>query len=122
MGHVAGVGEWGPRPGGPTPDRLRSAASMETPSAASQRVFAPGTFTGRVAIVTGGGSGIGLATTQELVRLGARVAICGRTAEKLDAARAQLGDDVLAQPCDIREPAQVEQFVRDVVARFGQID
>ena len=60
---------------------------METPSAESQRVFAPGIFRDQVAIVTGGGSGIGLATALELVRLGARVAICGRTPAKLDAAR-----------------------------------
>ncbi|MGE5185534.1 MAG: SDR family oxidoreductase [Acidobacteriota bacterium] len=96
------------------------------PTAESQRVFAPGTFAGQVAIVTGGGSGIGLATALELVRLGARVAICGRTAEKLEAARAQLaaidGERVLAQPCDIREPAQVEAFVRAVLDKFGRLD
>jgi citronellol/citronellal dehydrogenase len=100
---------------------------MPAPSADSQRVFARDIFDDRVAIITGGGSGIGLATAQELARLGARVAICGRTSEKLSAARAQLAaassdDHVLAQPCDIREPAQVEDFVRAVIARFGRLD
>ena len=96
---------------------------MESPSPTSQQVFAPGIFRDQVAIVTGGGSGIGLATARELVRLGAKVAICGRTQAKLDAARAELGaEHVLAQTCDIREPEQVETFVRAVLAQWGRID
>ncbi len=98
---------------------------MESPTAESQRVFATGILNDQVAIVTGGGSGIGLATAHELVRLGARVAICGRNAAKLEAAAAQLrqaGGTVLAQPCDIREPAQVEAFVTAVLTELGRID
>ena len=95
---------------------------METPSAESQRVFAPGILHGQVAIVTGGGSGIGLATAAEMIRLGANVAICGRTQAKLDAAAAQLGDQAMARACDIREPAQVEELVRAVIARWGRVD
>jgi citronellol/citronellal dehydrogenase len=97
---------------------------METPSADSQRIYAPGILADQVAIITGGGSGIGLSTALEMARLGAKIAICGRTPEKLDAARAQLAaiGPVLAQPCDIREPAQVEAFVRAVIAEFGRVD
>jgi citronellol/citronellal dehydrogenase len=96
---------------------------METPSPASQQVFSPGLFRDRVAIVTGGGTGIGLATARELVRLGARVAICGRTQATLDAARDQLGaEHVLAHTCDIREPSQVENFVSAVLAQWNHID
>jgi citronellol/citronellal dehydrogenase len=98
---------------------------METPSPESTRVFAPGIFAGEVAIVTGGGSGIGLATVRELLRLGANVAICGRTLAKLEAARAELAlpdDRLIARQCDIREPAQVEKFVGEVLAAFGRID
>lgn len=98
---------------------------MESPSAETQRVFAPGILRDQVAIVTGGGSGIGLATAHEMVRLGARVAICGRAAAKLDAAAEQLrqaGGTVFAQPCDIREPAQVEAFVGQVIGALGRID
>ena len=98
---------------------------MEAPAAETQRVFAPGILRDQVAIVTGGGSGIGLATAHEMVRLGARVAICGRTQPKLDAAAEELraaGGTVLAQPCDIREPAQVEAFVQAVKSELGRID
>jgi citronellol/citronellal dehydrogenase len=98
---------------------------MEPPTAESQRVFATGILNDQVAIVTGGGSGIGLATAQELSRLGARVAICGRNPGKLEAAAEQLraaGGTVLARPCDIREPAQVEAFVTAVLGEFGRID
>jgi citronellol/citronellal dehydrogenase len=98
---------------------------METPSADSQQVFAPGILRDQVAIVTGGGSGIGLATARELARLGAHVAICGRNAGKLEAAAEQLrqlGGRVLAQPCDIREPAQVEAFITAVLDELGRID
>jgi citronellol/citronellal dehydrogenase len=90
----------------------------------SQRVFASGIFEGQVALVTGGGSGIGMATAAELLRLGARVAICGRTVEKLEAAKVELGggERVLAQPCDIREPEQVKELVEKVVTAWGGID
>jgi citronellol/citronellal dehydrogenase len=108
---------------------------MSGPSPESQRVFAPGILADQVAVITGGGSGIGLATAIEMARLGARVAICGRTPDKLEAARQQIaaaiadadqrGDAlgrVHAAPCDIREPEQVTAFVAGVVERFGQID
>ncbi|UQA59075.1 SDR family oxidoreductase [Polyangium aurulentum] len=90
--------------------------------------FAPGLFQGQVAIVTGGGSGIGLACAREMGALGASVAICGRKADKIAAAadalrEAGLPDErVLAAPCDIREPAQIEAFVRSVRDRFGRVD
>lgn len=92
---------------------------MPTPE--SQRVFAPGILKDQVAIVTGGGSGIGLATAQEFVRLGAQVAICGRNADKLDAASKHL-EGALAAPCDIRKPDEVTAFVKQVVDRFGRVD
>jgi len=85
-------------------------------------VFAANILRDQVAIVTGGGSGIGLATAREMIRLGARVAVCGRTPAKLEAAKAELGDAALAVPCDIREPAQVEAFVKTVVETFGRVD
>jgi citronellol/citronellal dehydrogenase len=99
----------------------------QAPSAESQRIFAPAMLDGQVAIVTGGGSGIGLATAAEIVRLGGRAVICGRTAEKLETAAAELAalaDDkaVFAVPCDIREPEQVDSLVASALDRFGRID
>jgi peroxisomal trans-2-enoyl-CoA reductase len=92
-------------------------------------MFARGLFEGQTCIVTGGGSGIGLCTAKELRGLGARVAICGRNEEKLAAGRAELaavessaGEGILAERCDIREPAEVSAFVARVLERFGAID
>jgi citronellol/citronellal dehydrogenase len=80
---------------------------------------------GRIAIVTGGGTGIGRATARELARTGAGVAICGRRPEPLEDARAELeaaGRDVLAMPCDVREPEQVGAFLDAVQDRLGPVD
>ena len=95
---------------------------------AIQSIYAPGLFAGKVVLVTGGGSGIGLATARELAQLGARVAICGRKAEKIEAAREILradgvpDGDVLGGTCDIREPEQDAAFVTAALERFGRID
>lgn len=81
----------------------------------------PDANAGATAIVTGGGTGIGAATARELARTGARVAICGRRSEPLEAVRAELsaaGHDVLSHACDIREPEQVVAFL-DAVATWG---
>src|SRR5947207_4213529 len=97
--------------------------SREAPSPESQRIFQSGLFDGQVALITGGGSGIGLATAQEMARLGARVAICGRTPEKLEAARAGFeAGRVFARTCDIREPEQVEALVKAILDEWGRID
>ena len=77
---------------------------------------------GSVAIVTGGGTGIGRATAREFVRSGARVAICGRRPDPLAAVSAELGDACFAMPCDIREPDQVAAFLDAVGERFEGID
>jgi NAD(P)-dependent dehydrogenase (short-subunit alcohol dehydrogenase family) len=80
---------------------------------------------GRVAIVTGGGTGIGRATALELARTGAKVAICGRRPEPLEAVRAELeaaGAGCLAMPTDIREVEQVTAFLDAVGALFGTVD
>ena len=100
---------------------------MKAPDAESQRIFAPGTFAGDVALITGGGSGIGLATAMELVRLGASVIICGRTEDKLKTAAAQLiaasaPDRVLAQTCDIREPDAIDALMDAALDQFDAID
>lgn len=80
---------------------------------------------GRVAIVTGGGTGIGRATAIELARTGAKVAICGRRSEPLEAVRRDLereGGDCLAMPTDVREGGEVVAFLDAVDARYGNVD
>jgi NAD(P)-dependent dehydrogenase (short-subunit alcohol dehydrogenase family) len=78
------------------------------------------------AVVTGGTSGIGLATAKLLLAEGCKVALCGRDAERLSAAaaplRRQYGDAVLAERCDVLDKTQVDAFRDAALARFGGAD
>ena len=80
----------------------------------------------RVAVITGGSTGIGYATAEMLLGDGAQVAICARNAERLDAARQQLadqhGDRVIAVPCDVLDATAVADLHSQVLARFGKVD
>jgi citronellol/citronellal dehydrogenase len=91
---------------------------------ARRNPFAPGLLQGQVALITGGGTGIGKATAEEMLQLGARVVIASRKPEHLEPTVAELSKsgEVVALPCDIREPAQVEALVGQVLDRFGKID
>ena len=93
------------------------------PFAGMASIFRAGLFDGHVAVVTGGGTGIGLAVAHTLGELGAKVAICGRKVEKLDAAKAELearGISVHAATCDIREVEQIAAFVDGVGKALGE--
>jgi citronellol/citronellal dehydrogenase len=85
----------------------------------------PDANAGRVALVTGGGTGIGRATALELARTGARVVVCGRRPEPLDEAAAAItadGGECLAVAADLREEDEVERVVAAALERFGTID
>ena len=85
----------------------------------------PDTFAGRVAFITGGGTGLGLAMARYLAAHGADLVLCARNAERLAAAAAELrasGWRVLALPADIREPEQVQVAFDQAVADFGRLD
>jgi citronellol/citronellal dehydrogenase len=87
------------------------------------KIFQPGLLDGQVAIVSGGGSGLGRATSLELAALGARVVVCGRRQEPLEETAALAEDGrVEARTCDIREEEQVEALVEGVMERHGRID
>jgi citronellol/citronellal dehydrogenase len=83
-------------------------------------VFADGALDGRVAIVTGGGTNLGKAAAQELVRCGAQVLIAGRRPDVLAEAAAEIGCENV--PGDIRETDQAEQIVQAALDRHGRVD
>jgi NAD(P)-dependent dehydrogenase (short-subunit alcohol dehydrogenase family) len=88
--------------------------------------FRPDLFAGTVALVTGGGTGIGLATAAGFARLGATLVLAGRTPDVLDRAaerlRGEFDADVHAMPTNIREPAAVDALRDRVYGELGRVD
>jgi len=94
-------------------------------AAAFQSVFRENLFAGQAGIVTGAGSGIGRCTAHELSALGARVALVGRKAEKLEAVAREIADAGGTAHCytaDIREEDRVQEVVGAALADLGRID
>ena len=82
-------------------------------------------LSGRVAIVTGGGVGIGRQMAEGLAELGANLVLCARKVERCEQAAGeleQLGVRVLALPCDVRRPEHVQEVVERTVAELGTVD
>jgi NAD(P)-dependent dehydrogenase (short-subunit alcohol dehydrogenase family) len=77
---------------------------------------------GKVAVITGGNSGIGLATARAFQAAGAKVAIFGRDSRTLDQAAASLGDDVLSVRGDVRSLADLECLFTQTEKMFGKVD
>lgn len=80
------------------------------------------TLEGKVALVTGASSGIGRATALALGEAGVKLALIGRSAQKLEAVANKAGGDALALPADLTEPGAVKQVVDATIERFGRID
>ena len=76
----------------------------------------------KTALITGGNSGIGLATARLFVAEGARVAITGRNQETLDAAAKELGSKTLAIKADATDPEAIEKAVAKVAEEFDRLD
>lgn len=81
-------------------------------------------FSENAFLITGGGSGMGLATAQRLVAEGARVALAGRSPERLDKAVRELdaGDQVLAVPTDVSKLDELGALVSAIEQKFGRLD
>ncbi len=89
-------------------------------------IFAPGMLAGRVALVTGGGTGLGLATALELRRCGAAVAITGRRADVLEQAAGEIeracGGRVAWDAGDVRDAGDARRVIAGVLERHGRLD
>jgi NAD(P)-dependent dehydrogenase (short-subunit alcohol dehydrogenase family) len=82
-------------------------------------------FEGKIILITGGGSGIGLATARKLIDSGATVVLAGRRIERVEAAAKELdpsGDRVLAVAADVSRTADTVELVAEIKRRFGRLD
>lgn len=85
----------------------------------------PEALAGKVALITGGGTGIGRATALSMARSGANLVLAGRRAELLDGTAEQVraaGAEAVSVAGDVREPAQVTELVDRALAEYGRID
>lgn len=92
----------------------------------SAKMLRDDALTGKVIVVTGGGSGLGKAMTRYFMELGAKVAISSRDLEKLQKTAKELetetGGTCLAVQCDVRHYDQVEAMLQQVLKTFGKVD
>ncbi|MCS6895630.1 MAG: SDR family oxidoreductase [Bacteroidia bacterium] len=79
-------------------------------------------LSGKVIVVTGGGTGLGRAMTETFVKCGARVAICGRRSHIVEEAAQSIGPAVRPYTCDVRSWESVDTFLKQVILDLGTID
>lgn len=83
------------------------------------------TLDNKVVVITGGSRGLGLVLARQLAKRKAKLALCARSADKLELARQQLvslGAEVITIPCDVTDHQQVRAMMYDVVKHYGRID
>lgn len=98
---------------------------MTTPPPAAPSVFRPGLLDGQVALVTGGGTGIGFGIAELLAELGAHVVLASRKPENLEAGAERIraaGGLVSTVPVDVRDPERVQAMIERVTNERGRID
>jgi NAD(P)-dependent dehydrogenase (short-subunit alcohol dehydrogenase family) len=91
----------------------------------TETIFVPDALQGRVAIITGGGSGIGFGIAKAFTAVGAKLVIASRKQDVLDKAAASLrdiGGQVLTVQADVRDASQVEEMVKATIEHFGALD
>jgi peroxisomal 2,4-dienoyl-CoA reductase len=91
----------------------------------SESVFRKDILNDQVALVTGGGTGIGKEIARTLGEHGAKLAICSRKQEVIEATAKELHEEglaCLAIPCDVRKPDEVEHVVQGVLKHYGRLD
>src|SRR5215212_5188240 len=76
----------------------------------------------KIAIVTGGGSGIGLAISEKFVAHNIHTIIVGRDEQKLSATKEKLGELCETVQCDLSDLPAIPKFVQDIISRHGRID
>lgn len=109
-------------------DEDRDPRIFQTKTLASQKVFQPDIFKGKVLFCTGGGSGICYGMVQQIMRHGANAAIMGRKADRLNGAATQLAKDAnngtrcIATPGDVRKFDDLKAAVQKTIEQFGRID
>jgi NAD(P)-dependent dehydrogenase (short-subunit alcohol dehydrogenase family) len=81
-----------------------------------------GKLNGKVAVITGGNSGIGLATAKLFHAEGAKVVIAGRDQKTLDSAKKEIGGDTLAVKSDVAKLGDIDNLYKTVKEKFGKID
>src|SRR6266542_1526446 len=81
-----------------------------------------GKLEGKIAVITGGNSGIGLATAKEFKEQGAHVVITGRDQQTLDEAKREIGGDVLAVRSDTSSLTEIDKLFAAIKEKFGHID
>lgn len=79
-------------------------------------------FSGKVAVITGGNSGIGLATAKELAANGAKVVIAGRDQKTLDEAVQSIGNEAFSVQADVSKLGDIENLFDKASGKFGKID
>jgi peroxisomal 2,4-dienoyl-CoA reductase len=91
----------------------------------TESVFRNDILSGQVALITGGGTGIGKEIARTLGEHGARLAICSRKQEVIEATAKELneeGHECIAIPCDVRKPEEVEHVIQGVLSHFERLD